>query len=56
MGGNVLPCGRDTPKSLHDWKHMFFYTSPGVVHIEMQFRRPEEKVPKERVVAYEGTP
>ncbi|KAF5805794.1 hypothetical protein HanRHA438_Chr05g0223021 [Helianthus annuus] len=35
---------------------MFFYIRPGVVPIEMQFRRPEEKVPKERVVACEGTP
>ncbi|MFS7966084.1 hypothetical protein Hanom_Chr09g00769721 [Helianthus anomalus] len=44
---NVLPCSKDPPKSLHDWKHKFFYIRCGVIPIEMRFRQAEEKVPKE---------
>ncbi|KAJ0750088.1 hypothetical protein HanLR1_Chr05g0177881 [Helianthus annuus] len=50
--GNVLPCRKDPPKSLHDWKHKFFYICRGVILIEMRFRRVEEKVPKELVVSF----
>ncbi|MFS7918891.1 hypothetical protein Hanom_Chr03g00206511 [Helianthus anomalus] len=26
---NVLPCSKDPPKRLHDWKHNFFYVCRG---------------------------
>ncbi|MFS7994806.1 hypothetical protein Hanom_Chr12g01110431 [Helianthus anomalus] len=49
---NVLPCSRDPPKSLHDWKHKFFYIRRGVIPIDMHYRLADEGVPKLPVVPY----
>ncbi|MFS7994829.1 hypothetical protein Hanom_Chr12g01110721 [Helianthus anomalus] len=49
---NVLPCSRDHPKSLHDWKHKFFYIRHGVIPIDMHYRLADEGVPKLPVVPY----
>ncbi|MFS8013883.1 hypothetical protein Hanom_Chr15g01338231 [Helianthus anomalus] len=50
--GNVLPCSKDPPKSLHDWKHKFISICRGVIPIDMHFQRPNEKVPKEPVIEF----
>ncbi|KAF5789816.1 hypothetical protein HanXRQr2_Chr09g0375671 [Helianthus annuus] len=42
----VLPCSRDPPKSLHDWKHKFFYTRRGVIPLTCTIGR--------RVRVYQG--
>ncbi|KAM0062406.1 hypothetical protein Hdeb2414_s0004g00147801 [Helianthus debilis subsp. tardiflorus] len=49
---NVLPYSRDPPKSLHDWKHKFFYIRHGVIPIDMHYRLADEGVPKPPVVPY----
>ncbi|KAJ0618302.1 hypothetical protein HanPSC8_Chr02g0057501 [Helianthus annuus] len=49
---NVSPCSKDPPKSLHDWKHKFFYIRRGVIPIDMNYRHPDEGIPKLPVVAY----
>ncbi|KAM0028547.1 hypothetical protein Hdeb2414_s0018g00515181 [Helianthus debilis subsp. tardiflorus] len=41
----VLPCSRDPPKSLHDWKHKFFYIRRGVIPIVMHYRSESEGEP-----------
>ncbi|MFS7919117.1 hypothetical protein Hanom_Chr03g00209091 [Helianthus anomalus] len=38
---NVLPCSKDLPKSLHDWKHKNFCIRRGVIPIDMHFRRSD---------------
>ncbi|MFS8025546.1 hypothetical protein Hanom_Chr16g01476341 [Helianthus anomalus] len=43
--GGVFPCSRDPPKSLHDWKHKFFYIRLGVIPIGMQYQPECEGVP-----------
>ncbi|MFS8016564.1 hypothetical protein Hanom_Chr15g01370081 [Helianthus anomalus] len=47
---NVLPCSRDPPKSLHDWKHKFFYIRRGVIPIDMHYRLANEGIPKLPVI------
>ncbi|KAJ0435245.1 hypothetical protein HanIR_Chr17g0891201 [Helianthus annuus] len=42
----VLPCSRDPPKSLHDWKQKFFYIRRGVIPIDMHYRSESEGVPR----------
>ncbi|MFS7888960.1 hypothetical protein Hanom_Chr00s000002g01601161 [Helianthus anomalus] len=49
---NILPCSRDPPKRLHDWKHKFFYIRHGVIPIDMHYRLAGEGVPKLSVAAY----
>ncbi|KAJ0882675.1 hypothetical protein HanPSC8_Chr10g0412431 [Helianthus annuus] len=49
---NVLPCSRGPPKSLHDWKHKFFYICRGVIPIDSLYRLVDEGVPKLPVAAY----
>ncbi|KAM0023947.1 hypothetical protein Hdeb2414_s0022g00610131 [Helianthus debilis subsp. tardiflorus] len=50
---NVLPCSKDPPpKSLHDWKHKFFYIRRGVIPINMHYHHREEGIPKLLVVSY----
>ncbi|MFS7904202.1 hypothetical protein Hanom_Chr01g00033281 [Helianthus anomalus] len=47
---------RSPPKRLYDWKHKFFFIRCGVIPIEMQFSWYEDRVPKEKVITYEGMP
>ncbi|MFS8017429.1 hypothetical protein Hanom_Chr15g01380281 [Helianthus anomalus] len=42
----VLPCSRDPLKSLHVWKHNFFYIRRGVIPIDMHYRSESEGVPR----------
>ncbi|KAF5806152.1 hypothetical protein HanRHA438_Chr05g0227101 [Helianthus annuus] len=41
----VNPCSANPPKSLHDWKHKFFYIHRGVIPIDMHYREESEGVP-----------
>ncbi|MFS7938065.1 hypothetical protein Hanom_Chr05g00435121 [Helianthus anomalus] len=41
----VNPCIRDPSKSLHEWKHKFFYIRRGVIPIDMHYRAKSEDVP-----------
>ncbi|KAF5804550.1 hypothetical protein HanRHA438_Chr05g0207951 [Helianthus annuus] len=49
---NVLPCSKDPPKSLHDWKHKFFYIRRGMIPIGMHYRSPDEGIPKLPLIPY----
>ncbi|MFS7911585.1 hypothetical protein Hanom_Chr02g00119891 [Helianthus anomalus] len=52
---NVLPCNKDPPKSLHDWKHRFFYIRRSVIPIAMHYRTESEEVPKIMIGAHTPT-
>ncbi|MFS7998093.1 hypothetical protein Hanom_Chr12g01149601 [Helianthus anomalus] len=39
----------EPPKSLHDWKHKFFYIRRGVIPIDMHYRSESEGVPRVNV-------
>ncbi|MFS7937466.1 hypothetical protein Hanom_Chr05g00427891 [Helianthus anomalus] len=41
----VNPCSTHPPKSLHDWKHKFFYIHRGVILIDMHYRAESEGHP-----------
>ncbi|KAM0008112.1 hypothetical protein Hdeb2414_s0121g00803081 [Helianthus debilis subsp. tardiflorus] len=45
----VFPCSRDPIKSLHDWKHKFFYIRREVIPIDMHYRAESEGVPRVNV-------
>ncbi|KAF5754025.1 hypothetical protein HanRHA438_Chr17g0797301 [Helianthus annuus] len=45
----VIPCSSNPPKSLHDWKHKFFYVRCGVIPVDMHYRAEGEGVPKVNV-------
>ncbi|KAJ0539826.1 hypothetical protein HanHA300_Chr08g0290911 [Helianthus annuus] len=45
----VSPCSTNPPKSLHDWKHKFFYILRGVVPIDIHYRDESEEVPRVNV-------
>ncbi|KAJ0591910.1 hypothetical protein HanHA300_Chr03g0078771 [Helianthus annuus] len=47
--GGVSPCSTNLPKSLHDWKHKFFYIHRGVIPIDMHYREGSEGVPRVNV-------
>ncbi|MFS8024525.1 hypothetical protein Hanom_Chr16g01464281 [Helianthus anomalus] len=47
----VIPCSSNPPKSLHDWKHKFFYIRRGVIPVDMHYRAGSEEIPKVSVVA-----
>ncbi|KAJ0539425.1 hypothetical protein HanHA300_Chr08g0286121 [Helianthus annuus] len=40
--GGVIPCCSVPLKSLHDWKHKFFYIRRGVITVDMHYRSLEE--------------
>ncbi|MFS7922017.1 hypothetical protein Hanom_Chr03g00243681 [Helianthus anomalus] len=42
----AVPCSRDPPKSLHDWKQKFFYIRRGVIPIDIHYRSESEGVPR----------
>ncbi|KAJ0743716.1 hypothetical protein HanPI659440_Chr10g0379171 [Helianthus annuus] len=42
----AIPCTSNPPKSLHDWKHKFFYIRRGVIPIDMHYRAEGEGIPK----------
>ncbi|KAJ0789429.1 hypothetical protein HanPI659440_Chr05g0203461 [Helianthus annuus] len=47
--GGVNPCSANPPKSLHDWKHKFFYIHRGIIPIDMHYREESEGVPRVNV-------
>ncbi|KAF5768371.1 hypothetical protein HanRHA438_Chr14g0646351 [Helianthus annuus] len=49
--GNFIPCSSNPPKSLHDWKHKFFYIRRGVIPVDMRYRAKNEGIPKVSVIA-----
>ncbi|KAJ0843948.1 hypothetical protein HanRHA438_Chr15g0696981 [Helianthus annuus] len=48
--GSVVPCSSNPPKSLHDWKHKFFYIRRGFIPVDMHYRAIGEGIPKVNVV------
>ncbi|KAJ0547573.1 hypothetical protein HanRHA438_Chr08g0358431 [Helianthus annuus] len=42
----VIPCCSVPLKSLHDWKHKFFYIRRGVITADMHYRSVSEGIPK----------
>ncbi|KAF5807148.1 hypothetical protein HanXRQr2_Chr05g0230301 [Helianthus annuus] len=49
---NVLPYNKDSPKSLHDCKHKFFYIRRGIIPIDMHYHSNSEGVPKLQVCSH----
>ncbi|MFS7934548.1 hypothetical protein Hanom_Chr05g00392831 [Helianthus anomalus] len=49
---NVLSCSKDPSKSLHHWKHKFFYIHRGMIPIEMHYHSLEEGIPKLPLIPY----
>ncbi|MFS7922800.1 hypothetical protein Hanom_Chr03g00253241 [Helianthus anomalus] len=47
--GGVSPCSTNPPKSLHDWKHKFFYIRRGVIPIDMHYREESKGIPRVNV-------
>ncbi|MFS7980072.1 hypothetical protein Hanom_Chr10g00935061 [Helianthus anomalus] len=42
----VRPCSANPPKSLHDWKHKFFYIRRGFIPIDIHYRDEGEGIPR----------
>ncbi|MFS8000422.1 hypothetical protein Hanom_Chr12g01178121 [Helianthus anomalus] len=47
---NVTAIGANPSKSLHDWKHKFFYIREVVIPKKMTFRDTTQKIPKWHVM------